>query len=433
MFRKFIFFNKNSKLFFDKIKFNYFNFINFIKLNKNILMREIQYLDLILIGILRNEHLLKSYLIRKQKETEYKNFVSEMEFFQKCSDSVSILESNLETQYLEKKRELFQIIELQKSNKEPFEKELELANNLSLDQFNINLSTITNGKYKDELWYSQIELIKNCIVEIKNQDFKINAEIKDLDIDKYLNFVFSQKEISRETKENAVDVLMEENKQEKSTYGVWQDYVFNQQNFWKEITLEERKLFEELRTKSFEEMNTLFLNTIKGSPKPKAVLKKEFEAAIIDRLSKEPFQKTTSDFMEGLLTKDLNVLATVIGKLDFIKSNQLPKAKKILEIKYFKSLTLREIALKCYYEGKILNRDNAIIELKNTKHNSNDKLYSNFTKWSTKLERTSDPDSKVKLLNKIKLFERVIQSLPKSKRTAAIDDLKILESYITKY
>jgi hypothetical protein len=324
---------------------------------------------------------------------------------------------------------------LLKSKKEPFEKELELLNNLSIERFNINLSTITNGKFKEELWHSQIKLIKNCIVEIKNQNFIITSEIKDLNIDNYLNFIFSKKEISRETKENAVEVLMEVYKQEKTSLNkeIWNDYVFNQHNYWKEITKDERKLFGELRAKSFEEMNTLFTNTIKGSPKPIAELKKEFEAAIIDRLSKEPFQKTTSDFMEGLLTKDLNILATVIGKLDFIKSNQLPKAEKILEIKYFKSLTLREIALKCYYEGKILNRDNAIIELKNTKHNSNDKLYSNFTKWSTKLERTSDPDSKVKLLNKIKIFERVIQSLPKSKRAAAIDDLKTLESYITKY
>ena len=124
---------------------------------------------------------------------------------------------------------------------------------------------------------------------------------------------------------------MEENKQEKSTYEVWYDYVFNQQNYWKEITQVERKLFGEIRTKSFEEMNTLFLNTIKGSPKPRVVLKKEFEAVIIDRLSKEPFQKTTSDFMEGLLPKDLNILAAVIGKLDFIKSIQQPKVEKISE------------------------------------------------------------------------------------------------------
>lgn len=396
-------------------------------------MKEIQYLDLILIGILKNERLLKSYLIRKQKEAESKNFVSEIEFVQKCNAVISNLENNIETQYLEKRNELYQAIELLKSKNASFEKELELLEKLSKDSFNIQLSTITNGKYKDELWYSQIKFIKNCFIEINNQNFKITTEIKDIDIDNYLDFIFSQKEISRETKENAVEILMDANKQDISTYEVWHDYVFNQQNYWKQLTEKNKLSFNELRTKSFEEMNTLFLNTIKGSPKPRAILKKKFEAVIIDRLSKEPFQKTTSDFMEGLLPKDLNILAAVIGKLDFIKSLQTPKAEKILEIEYDSPLTLNEIALKCFYEGKILKRDNAIIELEFTKLNSSDKLYFHFTRWSTKLERTAYPGSKARLLNKIKNFERVIKSLPEAKRSAAIDDLNILESYITKY
>jgi hypothetical protein len=296
-------------------------------------MKEIQYLDILLFGILKKESGFKSYLVRKQKEAETKNFVSEAEFFENCNETVSLLENRIESQFLEKRYQLYQTIELLKSNKKPFEKELELANHLSKDHFNINLSTITNGKYKEELWYSQINLIKNCIVEIKNQNFIITSEIKDLDIDNYLDFIFSQKEISRETKKKAVVKLIEESKEEKtiSNYRIWFDYVFNQHNYWKEITQDERKLFGELRAKSFEEMNALFINTIKGSPKPRAILKKEFEAVIIDRLSKEPFQKTTSDFMEGLLTKDLNILAAVIGKLDFIKSIQQPKGEKISE------------------------------------------------------------------------------------------------------
>lgn len=311
-------------------------------------MKEIQYLDLILSGILKNERVLKSFLIRKQKEAENKNFVSETEFIQKCNAVISNLENNIETQYLEKRNELYQAIELLKSKNDSFKKELELLEKLSKESFNIQLPTITNGKFKDELWYSQIKFIKNCMVEINNQNFIITSEIKDLDIDNYLDFIFAQKEISRETKENAVEILMDANKQDISTYEVWHDYVFNQQNYWKEITLEERKLFKELRTKSFEDMNTLFLNTIKGSPKPRAVLKKEFEAVIIDRLSKEPFQKTTSDFMEGLLPKDLNILAAVIGKLDFIKSLQTPKAEKYPE---------RWYALLYWFELKVTGKE----------------------------------------------------------------------------
>ncbi len=313
-------------------------------------MKEIQYLDILLFGILKKESGFKKYIVRKQKEVEKKNFVTEVEFFENCNATVSQLENRIETKLLEKRDELKQTIKLLKSNEKPFKKELELLNNLSIERFNINLSTITNGKFKEELWHSQIKLIKNCLVEIKNQNFIITSEIKDLNIDNYLNFIFSKKEISKENKEGAVEVLMELYKQEKTSLNkeICNDYVFNQHNYWKEITQDERKLFGELRAKSFEEMNTLFTNTIKGSPKPIDELKKEFEVAILDRLSKEPFQKTTSDFMDGLLTKDLNILATVIGKLDFIKSNQLPKAKKYSEKWY---------ALLYWFELKVTGKE----------------------------------------------------------------------------
>ena len=122
-------------------------------------MKEIKYFDLILNGILKNERVLKSFLIRKQKEAENKNFVSETEFIQKCNAVISNLENNIETKYLEKRTELYQIIESLKSKNDPFEKELELLEKLSKDSFNIQLSTITNGKYKDELWHSQIKFI----------------------------------------------------------------------------------------------------------------------------------------------------------------------------------------------------------------------------------------------------------------------------------
>jgi hypothetical protein len=294
-------------------------------------MKEVQYLDIILGGILKQESLLKSYLIRKQKETEKKNLVSEIEFFQKCRDTVALLENNIETQYLEKRRELYQTIEILKSKNKTFEKELEFAENFSLERFHVNLSTMTNGRYKDELWFSQINNINKCLVKIKNQNFKKNIEIKDLDIDNYLNFIFSQKSITRESKKTAVLKLMNENNQEKtiSNYRIWIDYVFNQQNYWKELNEEDKKSFEKIRTKSLNEIIASFENYKKGSPKPKASLIKEFEASILERLSDEPFYETTSDFMEGLLTKDMNKLAIIIGKLDFIKNLNEAKEKKL--------------------------------------------------------------------------------------------------------
>lgn len=276
-------------------------------------MAELQYVDMILNGFFTDESLLQSYLLKKQKEVKRDNFVTESEFIKRCYNVILLFENDIEHQYLERKEES------------------EFIEKPSREHFFIQLSSFTDDKFKGELWNSQIQFIKKCIDEISNHNIIIDIAIKDLEIENYLDFIVSQKEISRETKENAVQVLMEQNKQEKSTYDVWHDYVFNQQHYWKEITLEERKLFEELRTKSFEEMNTLFLNIIKGSPKPRAVVKKEFEMVIIDRLSKEPFQKTTTDFMEGLLPQDLNNLAIIIGKIDFLKKIHKPKAEKLPE------------------------------------------------------------------------------------------------------
>jgi hypothetical protein len=396
-------------------------------------MKEIQYLDIILVGLLKNELLLKSYLIRKQKEAANINFVSDIEFVQKCIDTVSFLENNIETQFLEKKTELYQTVESLKSKNKPFEKELQLAQSFSLERFNINLSALTKGKYKDDLWFSQIKFIKKCIVEINNQNFITTIEIKDLDIDNYLNFVFAFKSINRESKKNAVLKSIEKSKVEKtiSNYRIRNDYVFNQQNYWEEVTEEERELFDKLRMKSMEEMKSSYENFIKGSPKPRITLEKEFEVAVFDRLSKEPYQETTINLINAILPKDLNKLAVVIGKIDFIKTLNNVKAPQKLESPEIYDLTLSEIALKCYYEGKILNRENSKDELVGTNYSSSEKLYAHFTRWSNKTDRKAPPESKKKLMNKITTFENVIESLSETNRSIALKELSTLKEHLT--
>ena len=299
-------------------------------------MKNFQFLEIIIDGILKNELHLKNYLIRKQKEAENKNYFSEIEFYQKCSAVITQLESNIELQFTDRKKKLQQTIELLKSKNNPFKKELKASENLSLDSFYINLSIYTKGKYEGELWLSQINYIKKCIDEIHSQKFKITTEIKDLDIDKYLNFIFSKKAISSKNKENAVVILMNENNQESTeeNYQIWRDYVFNQQKYWKTLTKKDKKSFEELRTMSLNETNTLFEKYIKGSPKPTINLEKEFEAAILKRLAEEPFLKTTYEFIQGLLPQDINKLAIIIGKLDFIKNLKNQK-EKILPEKWY--------------------------------------------------------------------------------------------------
>jgi hypothetical protein len=399
-------------------------------------MKEIQYLDLILNGILKNERFLKNFIIRKQKEAENKYFISEAEFFQKCNDTIALLENRFESQFLEKRRKMLDSIEsLNKSNK-PFNKEMDLANSFTLERFNINLSDITNGKYKVDLWYSQIMHFKNCLFEIIIKKYTATSKIKDLDINKYLKFVFSKKSISRESKKYTVFQLMAESNQEKtiSNYRIWIDYVFNKQNYWKELNQEDKNSFKELRKKSFNEMNDLYKNFIISSPKTTVEIVHEFEEAIINRLIEEPFQKTTLELINGQLPKDIFKLAIVIGKIDFIKRINQQKAVKnhINKIKS-KELTINEIALKCVLEGTNLDRKKAKEELEDTIHKSSDKLYNKYIYWMLKAERIGDPGSHAKLRNKIKLYERVIQFLPDHKKSDAESELKTLESYLSKY
>jgi hypothetical protein len=96
-------------------------------------------------------------------------------------------------------------------------------------------------------------------------------------------------------------------------------------------------------------------------------------------------------------------------------------------------LTISEIALKYFYEGKIITRENAKKHLEGTGHNTGDKLYNEFCKWSNNTDRKAYPEGKVKLQNKIKLFKKVIALLPEDKNGKAKDELKILNSFISKY
>lgn len=113
--------------------------------------------------------------------------------------------------------------------------------------------------------------------------------------------------------------------------------------------------------------------------------------------------------------------------------NDIKKTIPAEAIQEVKKLSINQIALKCFYEGKIITRENAKEQLENTGHKSGDKLYNEFSKWSNTTDRKADPESKVRLKNKIKLFESVIELLPNDKRSKAIDDLKIINSFTSKY
>lgn len=97
------------------------------------------------------------------------------------------------------------------------------------------------------------------------------------------------------------------------------------------------------------------------------------------------------------------------------------------------TITLKHIALKAYYEGNQITESNASDFLKKTPYTSGKKLYQFYLEFASNTDRKSDPESKTKLKNKIKLFKDVITLLDENKKDKVIDEVKILESFITRY
>jgi hypothetical protein len=98
------------------------------------------------------------------------------------------------------------------------------------------------------------------------------------------------------------------------------------------------------------------------------------------------------------------------------------------EINKESKLTIDQIALKLYYEGKSVTLETADEIIKKYGFTSGKKLYQQASYFSKRVNRTAIPETKKKLENRIKLFEFVIDLLPSDKKQQAKDELKILEN-----
>jgi len=127
---------------------------------------------------------------------------------------------------------------------------------------------------------------------------------------------------------------------------------------------------------------------------------------------------------------------------DFVLYHKFQETKLLnLEIqktisvqKSINQITLKDIALKLFYEGIIVNKVNADQILRDVRKEykvvwiSSSKLYQEFNYYSSKANRTAPPETSKKLENKKKLFEKVIKLLKhKSHKSKALQDLNEME------
>lgn len=106
-----------------------------------------------------------------------------------------------------------------------------------------------------------------------------------------------------------------------------------------------------------------------------------------------------------------------------LKSNEVSIEKTPPE------LSIKQIALKLVYEGAVVNRSNCSEIIKGYGHTSGDKLFQEFTYFSSLANRKGNPSPATdkKFQNKIELFESVIELLSDANKQRALDELSILK------
>lgn len=259
----------------------------------------------------------------------------------------------------------------------------------------------------------------------------IYRNIIEFNTDKYLQFLFCHKAFTRAKKKANVIKHMESNRCDKTiaNYRIWIDYVFNKTKYWREPATDEREYFEDWRNMDFKEIQERYNNELDRGFTAENIVKQEFENKIIDELCESHFDAVFYDVViNRMLTDDYYTLASIVGKIDFLKF--LNTKKTII-----RQPTIEKIALKLVYEGKFVTRQNAKEFLVGTTHKSGDALYNCFMEWSDNGYRKADPDGKDSLLlkNKIKKFEEVSEMLSEDKRAKIKDEIVILQSFLKRY
>ncbi|WNM18534.1 hypothetical protein [Flavobacterium capsici] len=114
----------------------------------------------------------------------------------------------------------------------------------------------------------------------------------------------------------------------------------------------------------------------------------------------------------------------------FIKEiTPLLKEDESLKEKITPELSIKQIALKLVYEGAVVNRNNCGEIIKEYGHSSGEKLFQEFTYFSSSQNRKGNPTNPTPktFQNKIELFESVIGLLSDANKQRALDELSILK------
>jgi len=151
--------------------------------------------------------------------------------------------------------------------------------------------------------------------------------------------------------------------------------------------------------------------------------KYEFALSLLEKHKDKENQFLVDEFgkYEPVIIEALDYWKSEIQKLQSGKETQN-------DTKHRPELSMNQIALKYFYEGLQITRENGNEIAEQYGHTSGEKLFQRFTWYSSTANRKAKPDlcTAIKLKNKIKLIETVIELLPIEKQGRAKDEVSIL-------
>jgi len=140
------------------------------------------------------------------------------------------------------------------------------------------------------------------------------------------------------------------------------------------------------------------------------------------------------NYLASLLNRDLVVPIKLKKTADHEIMSMIEKERSGAELKNRKvipvrpALSINEVALKCVWEETPVTLQNMDELAGRYGFKSGYKFYTSYNFWAKKVNRIADPEGKIKIKNKIELFERVLKIISLEYRQKALDELKILQN-----
>ena len=141
---------------------------------------------------------------------------------------------------------------------------------------------------------------------------------------------------------------------------------------------------------------------------------------------KKSYKETVDFFTElhKMATDKLNEAKIIQSNKNILRQNSIEDPQND---NLHQKTPMKEIALKYYYEGIAITKNNGDEIAKKFGHNSGHRLYQLYNHYADNTNRRGQERTEKRTLNKIKLIENIIFLLSKEKQQKAIDDVESLK------